>query len=328
VAALSNPGFQVEDLRGFGFSNARMTGRLFEKPQGFVGERRTLAPAPVIVAARQRKPLLRSLLATGAGYSSKAAGHLRHPSGDCDHVTLLYCVAGGGWCEVAGRRHAIRAGDLLVLPPAVAHAYGAAATAPWTIHWVHAAGQELPDYLAELGVTAQHPLLRIGEDMQLVMLFAEVLRCLERGFAFPDLLQASHALGHLIAVVLRHRQPRDDEAPDSQRRVARSIGYLSERLSEPLNVGALASLAGLSPAHFAAVFKEQTGCSPREYLHLLRIHRASQLLRDRSLSVKVVAAMLGYQDQFHFSRKFKAFHGVPPSAFRLAQPAASHGEAS
>ena len=67
---------------------------------------------------------------------------------------------------------------------------------------------------------------------------------------------------------------------------------------------ALAVLANLSPAHFTALFKEQTGCSPRDYLHLLRIHRACQLLRSTTLNVKEIATRLGYQDQFHFSPQY------------------------
>jgi AraC family transcriptional regulator of arabinose operon len=276
-------------------------------------------PGPLVEAARRRKPLLRDLLAVGAGYSARAAGPIHRPPAGGDRLVLCYCVAGVGWCEVGGRRHPMRAGELAVFAPDTPHAYAAEPGAPWTIHWIHAIGQQVPEYLAGLGVNSRRPVLNVGDDLRLAVLFTEVLGCLERGFAFPDLLQASHALGHLIAVAMRHRPPGDGEAPDSPQRVARAIGYLSERLSEPLDVAALAALAGLSPAHFTALFKEQTGCAPREYLHLLRIHRASQLLRDRTLSLKAVAAMLGYQDQFHFSRKFKAFHGVSPSVFRGTQ---------
>ena len=98
---------------------------------------------------------------------------------------------------------------------------------------------------------------------------------------------------------------------------------MSEHLDQPMRVSALAALANLSPAHFSALFKEQTGCSPRDYLHLLRIHRACQLLRTTTLNVKEIATRLGYQDQFHFSRQFKAFQGVSPSEYREGQASSS-----
>ena len=55
---------------------------------------------------------------------------------------------------------------------------------------------------------------------------------------------------------------------------------MSEHLDQP-RVSALAALANLSPAHFTVLFKEQTGCCPRDYLHLLRIHRACQFSAAR-----------------------------------------------
>src|ERR1035438_3835110 len=94
---------------------------------------------------------------------------------------------------------------------------------------------------------------------------------------------------------------------------------MSGHLDQPLKVKALAAMASLSPAHFAVVFREQTGSSPRDYLHLLRMHRACEWLTSTSTSLKEIADRLGYQDQFHFSRRFKAFSGVAPSNYRAAQ---------
>ena len=91
---------------------------------------------------------------------------------------------------------------------------------------------------------------------------------------------------------------------------------MSEHVAEPLRVSMLARLAGLSPDYFAQLFKVQTGCSPREYLHLLRIHRACRLLETTSLGIKQIANQLGYQDPFHFSRKFKGFQGLSPTEYR------------
>ena len=280
------------------------------------GRREILLSERVVKAALREQPLLRGLLATGAGYSPKAAGHLRRRPQSLDQALLIYCVKGGGWCELAGQLHTVRAGDLLVLPPDVPYTCGAHVANPWTLHWASAVGANLPEYLNQLGVSVRAPLGWMGEDLQLARLFNEVLQTLENGSSFLNLLQASHALAHLLAVSIRHRHERTRDASDVVEKVAQAIIYMSEHLDQPLRVSALAALANLSQAHFSVLFKQQTGCSPRDYLHLLRIHRACQSLRGSTLNVKEIAARLGYQDQFHFSRQFKAFQGLSPTEYR------------
>jgi len=280
-----------------------------------------MLPARVIVATLRERPLLRGLLAAGAGYFPKAAGHLRRRSEGSDQAILIYCVKGGGGCELGGHLHPVRAGDLLAVPPGVPHSYGAHVSNPWTIHWIHLAGAHVREYLKELGVSAKAPVVWMGENLQVALLFNEVVKALERGFSFLNLLEASHATAHLLSLLIRHRHEQARDTADSAQKVAQSIIYMSEHLDQPLRITALAALANLSPAHFTVRFKEQTGCSPRDYLHLLRIHRACQLLHGTKLNVKEIAARLGYQDQFHFSRQFKAFQGVSPSKYRASQNA-------
>lgn len=287
-----------------------------EKGHGFEGERRVIVPGRILQSFQRQRALLSGLAVAGAGYFPKAAGHVRRRPEGMAEALFIYCVKGTGWCETGGRRHTVRAGDLLVVPPRTPHAYGAGDSQPWTIHWLHGAGELAGEYLKELGVTAQAPVVRAGEDLQLVMLFNEALERLEHGFAYLDLLQASHALAHLIAVVARRRHEFNPEAAGSIQKVAQCIIYMSEHLDQPLKISALAALSSLSTAHFTALFKEQTGCAPREYIHLLRIHQACRLLQNSELSIKEIAAKLGYPDPLHFSRRFKMFQGVSPSGYR------------
>jgi AraC family transcriptional regulator, arabinose operon regulatory protein len=283
---------------------------------GYEGERRVLLPEGAIETALRDRPLLRGLLAVGAGYSPRPKGQFRRRAQGVGEALLVYCVKGGGWCELAGHLHTVRAGELLVLPPDVPHTCGAHLSNPWTIHWAQAVGENLREYLNELGVSAMAPLAWMGDDLQLARLFNEVLRTLEQGSSFLNLLHASHTLAHLLAVMIQHRHERTRDTSDSVQKVAEGIIYMSEHLDQPMRVSALAALANLSLPHFTVLFKEQTGCTPRDYLHLLRIHRACQLLRSSTLNVKEIATRLGYQDQFHFSRQFKAFQGVSPSEYR------------
>jgi AraC-like DNA-binding protein len=260
--------------------------------------------------------LLRSLLPTDVGYFPKAAGHLRERMAGVDQAIFIFCAHGRGWCEVAGQRHDVGPGQLLVVPPNVPHAYGADAEQPWTIPWVHAAGANVGLYLQELGSSVERPVLSLGDDAQLRSLFEEVLEVLEHGYAPTLLLCASHALAHLLGVmILRARQPAGGNLAPEQK-IPLTIQHMKQHLAVPLHLSTLAGLANLSPSHFTALFKRQTGYAPIDYFIRLRIHRAAQLLDTSRLSVKAVAVEVGYADHFYFSRAFKRINGAAPSLYR------------
>jgi transcriptional regulator GlxA family with amidase domain len=107
-----------------------------------------------------------------------------------------------------------------------------------------------------------------------------------------------------------------DPSTGSDKRVLQCISYMRQHLSEPLQVATLAARAGTSPSHFFVLFKRFTGCSPIDYFIRLRMQRASYLLETGPLSVKDIAAMLGYEDPFYFSRVFKSVHRLAPSHYR------------
>jgi AraC family transcriptional regulator, arabinose operon regulatory protein len=289
-----------------------------EKRTGRKGQRQVVLSERRVAAALRQHALLRGLMVTGAGYCPSAAGQLRHLPKDSSLVMLVYCIKGGGWYKRDGQFHPIRAGDLLVVLPGRPHEFGAHGSKPWTVYWVHLAGSQVRDYLKELGVSTQAPVVRIGNDLQLSLLFHEVVRAMERGFLFLNLLLASHALAHLVALMVRHRHEGRHNESDGVQRIAQSIIYMSEHLDQPLRISSLAELVQLSPAHYTVLFKEQAGCSPLHYLLLLRIHQACQLLQLTTLTVKGIAARLGYKDPFHFSRQFKQHQGVSPSEYRAS----------
>jgi AraC family transcriptional regulator of arabinose operon len=103
---------------------------------------------------------------------------------------------------------------------------------------------------------------------------------------------------------------------EGARKIEQSIAYMREHLNEPLQVSALAQSAHTSPSHFFVLFKRWVGSSPIDYFIRLRMQHAGDLLSATSLSVKQIAADLGYDDPFYFSRVFKSVHGVAPSDYR------------
>ena len=104
----------------------------------------------------------------------------------------------------------------------------------------------------------------------------------------------------------------------NDRKIARSIDFISLHLSEPITMAQLAERTGLSSSYFWALFKQKTGYAPIDFLIRLRMHHACQLLKSTDQPIHEIAAGLGYQDPLYFSRAFKSVLGVAPTHYRGA----------
>lgn len=110
------------------------------------------------------------------------------------------------------------------------------------------------------------------------------------------------------------------------RRVEVSLRYMIQHLNQPMKVSVLSAMVGLSESSFFALFKCATGLTPLDFFIRLRMQRAAGLLTETTLQIKEIAARLGYDDQFYFSRLFKAVHGLPPREYRAQRQEATHAD--
>ena len=286
-----------------------------DKHEGFPGERLVVVPRPVVLVAA-RQPLLKHLLPTDAGFYPRAHGHKCTRERGCPEAVFIYCARGKGWCQMAGQRHEISQDQLLVIPPFVPHIYGASKKEPWTIHWFHAVGTNVPFYFEKLGVAEEKPVVRLGGDVQLISLFEDVLEGLEHGSTLTHLTYAAHSLAHLMGVILKHKDEFFHGEGNIKERITQSIDFMKQHLREPLRIATLAAVVNLSRSHYTETFHRVTGYAPLMYLNHLRMQRAVQLLNSTNLSIKAISDQLGFSDQFYFSRAFTKLHGHSPSEHR------------
>jgi AraC family transcriptional regulator of arabinose operon len=265
--------------------------------------------------AAQQHPLLAGLFPSQVG-SLPRARHHRVDSGRIASTVVIYCVAGAGFCELAGRSHSIEPGDLAVVPSGVPHVYGTLPDSPWSIHWVHAMGEHVPALLRELGVSAQKPTQHLGQRRDIVALFSELRAVLEEDYSQPRLLYASRVLTYLVGSMIRAARESNRSGAGTASRVRATIEHMRQHFAMPLRIETLASMADLSTSQYAVRFRELTGDSPKNYLMRLRIHRATQLLDSTSESITEVARSVGYDDPLYFSRAFRRLHEVSPSGYR------------
>lgn len=91
--------------------------------------------------------------------------------------------------------------------------------------------------------------------------------------------------------------------------------YIDEHYTEPIQIPQLATKLGVSEKYFMELFKKHYACTVIDYVTSKRIEEAKKLLATGSFSVKEVGSIIGYKDEFYFSRRFKKIMGISPSHF-------------
>jgi len=95
-------------------------------------------------------------------------------------------------------------------------------------------------------------------------------------------------------------------------RVAKSIQQIRTRFREPLVVGDLAQIAGMSQSSFHEHFKSVTGTTPLQYQKDLRMIEARTLLERGVPSVSFAGFEVGYESPTQFSRDYSRKFGCSP----------------
>lgn len=82
-----------------------------------------------------------------------------------------------------------------------------------------------------------------------------------------------------------------------------------------MRVAQAVALTGLSPKRLIGLFRTQVGLTPKTYLRVRRLQASLRLLDGGANRGADVAAALGYFDQAHFAREFRAFTAMTPTQY-------------
>ncbi len=135
-----------------------------------------------------------------------------------------------------------------------------------------------------------------------------------------DAAQRSNVLNALVELLRTGCLGATGPAMSSNARIAQVQAYLEAHLGDPgLDPDEVARRVGLSRRHLDALMVDELGQPLAEHLWSLRVQRAAERLRapeHAHKSITAIAFELGFGSSAHFSRRFRARHGMPPVAWR------------
>lgn len=291
-----------------------------KKRDGFAGEKLISLPVTLLEKEMEKNPFFKGLFITHIGYFPKATSHYRDRRKGCKDNILIYCMDGKGWYQVGGEKYTAGANQFFIIPATHQHLrYGADEKDPWTIYWIHFSGDKLKalnDYFSmDVFLTPRS----IHFDEYKIQLWQQMYDCLEKGYSAENLGYANLCLYYYIGSFLFPQKRTELLNKKSEDITDKAIEYMKKHISERLTVDDIAAIFNFSSSHFYSLFRKKTGLSPMDYFIQLKLQRACQLLDLSDLRVKEVAAKIGYDDPYYFSRIFTKVMGVSPAAYRKNQ---------
>lgn len=227
---------------------------------------------------------------------------------------LVYISKGRGRVELGhgGKPQDIHGGQVFVLFPNVWHRYAPDPGVGWTEHWVECKGTVFDMALNAGLLDRARPVIRNPNIAAIEDTFSEI-----------HTLSREDAAGHqpvlsmlglkMLAILAGPRNANEDS---TNKLVNSARMLLLERCTAQGPMEDIANELNVSYSTLRRTFRAQTGISMKDYQMAMRIQKAKDLLDNTDLSIKGVAAQLGFSSAFHFSNQFRKSVACPPSDWR------------
>jgi AraC family transcriptional regulator len=229
--------------------------------------------------------------------------------------SLSYVRRGSFGCRVDGRSVELVAGSILIGHPGD----------EYVCTHEHPGGDEClsfhfaPALVEELGGRPDIWRAVCVPPLPELMVVGELAQAAAEGRSDVGLDELGILLAGRLVALLSGRQPRPAEArPSDRRRAVEAALWIDANAHEPIDLGTLAGMFGLSPFHFLRIFARVLGVTPHQYLIRSRLRRAAQLLACDARPITEVAFDAGFGDLSNFVRTFHRAAAVSPRGFRRA----------
>ena len=133
--------------------------------------------------------------------------------------------------------------------------------------------------------------------------------------SFHSFLDEAELLGAVRNIVREILVRQRTKYPDY---ITQIKNYIEAHYGQKLSLSDVAEHFSISYAHLSHVFSSTMNLSFTEYLTLVRMQHAQQMICEPNYTIQEISYMCGYENQFSFTRAFKKYYGISPTGYRKA----------
>lgn len=187
----------------------------------------------------------------------------------------------------------------------------------FSTHWIHFLPKDLMIYLGLLELPAVVEIDSNGFSLIGMEKYINILLNSTEFSSWEYVLSIMHVQA-LIQTIITRLIMNYNISPTSTKiyRLEPAIHYIHVNYKTNIHLKELASICNVSPNYFHKMFKLTFRTTPTNYIILLRMNSALQLLRDNRVTIKEIAFELGFTDNAHFCKTFKKYYGITPGEYQ------------
>lgn len=253
------------------------------------------------------------------GYEQCVPDHTFGP-GMRNHY-LIHCILSGrgtyrtDYKDKQSEYH-LHAGQVFLIEPNQLVHYFADHDTPWEYMWIEFDGIKAKEYLSEAGISQSSPVYYPTSEEGRKNLFDKLRYLVDHPHILPaEIIGYTYLFfGTLIQSSRNAKKLPKNNIQDFY--IQSTVDFIENHYMEEISVEDMALNLGLNRSYFSKIFKKGTHKSPQDFLIQYRINKACELLRSTRLSITQISHLVGYNNQFHFTRAFKNIMNLPPQEWR------------
>ena len=235
------------------------------------------------------------------------------------HHELIFINGGKGHLVINNKVYQLEAGSLLYICPNLQYSLESEGKDPlrcFTVHFSYAVVVLNGDRWNTTNATNMLPL----DPMQILKDYYQVnnifKNLVENWFAkLPGYEFITKTLLQQLLIEIYHNVKNNNQNYSTSLKVEKIIEYMRSNVDNRVTIADLCKLVKLSPAYLSGIFKETTGYSVIKFFNKIKVDKAKELIIEGDKKIKEVAKILGFTDEFYFSRIFKKIEGISPLEF-------------
>ncbi len=235
-----------------------------------------------------------------------------------EYYLVYYVLSGKGMLLLEREEINLATGDLFAVLPGERVVFCADKGNPWTLRWVGFSGERVSRFLRKSGLLQS----RVMREIRETNLPHRMERIIEVPFSNEEeeILECcmTSELYAFLGELLKESRFRFGKAPVGLSDIVNSaVNLINRRYSDELTVSQIAKEIHVSRSYFYEVFKSEMGVAPKDYLNMVRLAKACELLRsDDGNTIEKIAQLSGFPDSHVFVRKFKERFSMTPNEYR------------